>query len=81
MKRCKTCKHWGKPEISYIIVDYVGNCNAVPQFFDATEWDNNYLSIKPEHVGKLAFVEGADEYHAQLRTLPDFGCVQHEEII
>lgn len=80
MKRCKTCKHWEKPESYYGEVPGTGNCKAVVQFWDCTEWkaDGNFRGLKNECANKLAFVQDGSDYYAELKTLPDFGCVQHE---
>lgn len=34
--------------------------------------------LKPEYAAKLAFVQDASNYSAQLKTKAEFGCVQHE---
>ena len=80
MKQCKTCKHWSQPDNDYGEVPGAGNCKAVIQFWNATEWTGDYAkrTLKPEYVGKLAFVQDGSDYYAELKTLPDFGCVQHE---
>lgn len=82
MEKCKTCKHWDNPEGEYGEVPGVGKCKAVVQFWNATEWndDGDKRSLKPEYTGKLAFVQDKSDYYAELNTLPDFGCVQHENI-
>jgi hypothetical protein len=77
MERCKTCKYWEKPERDYGEVPGTGKCKAVVQFWKATEWNNDKRSLKPEYADKLAFVQDVSDYHAELKTLPDFGCVQH----
>ncbi len=83
MERCKTCKHWDKPNNNRGEVPGTGKCNIVVQFWDATEWSENseYRMLKPEYVGRLAFVQDGSDYHAELKTLPDFGCVQHEAVV
>jgi hypothetical protein len=80
MERCKTCKHWAKPESDYGEVPGTGTCVAVIQFWSATKWSDDYdkRTLRPEAVGKLAFVQDGSDYHAELKTLSDFGCVQHE---
>ena len=35
--------------------------------------------LKPEYANDLAFARDGDQYVAELITLPDFGCVQHED--
>jgi hypothetical protein len=81
MERCKTCKHWEKPESDYGEVPGTGKCKAVPQFWDVTEWARDYgtRTLKPEYADRLAFVQDGSDYRAELKTLADFGCVQHEE--
>ena len=78
MERCKTCKHWKKPESDFGEMPGAGRCKVVPQFWDATEWseDGGTRTLKPEYAGRLAFAQGG--FHASLKTLADFGCVQHE---
>jgi len=81
MGKCKTCKHWVKPESDYGEVPGTGNCKAVVQFWNATEWnapDYEERTLKPEYSTTLAFVQDGSDYYAELKTLPDFGCVQHE---
>ena len=82
MERCKTCKHWEKPENDYGEVPGTGKCKVVLQFWNATEWTDDYdkRTLKPEYVGRLAFVQDSSNYYAELKTLPDFGCVQHEAL-
>ena len=83
MKRCKTCKHWEKPESEYGEVPGTGLCKAVIQFWDATEWGDNdgvyTRQLKQEYAGKLAFTQDGSDYRAELKTFHEFGCVQHEE--
>lgn len=82
MNLCKTCRHWIKPESDYGEVPGTGYCQAVPQFWDVTEWADSCdeRRIKPEYVGRLAFVQDGSDYYAAFKTLPNFGCVQHEPI-
>ncbi len=81
MQRCKTCKHWEKPERDHGEVPGTGRCRAVVMFWNATEWTVDYdkRTLKPEYAGKLAFVQDGSDYMAELKTLPAFGCVQHED--
>ena len=80
MERCKTCKHWQAPEGEYGEVPGTGKCGAVVMFWDATEWSEDYdhRTLKPEYKNKLAFAQDGSDYYAALKTMPDFGCVQHE---
>ena len=80
MERCKNCKYWEKPESDYGEVPGTGKCNAVLQFWNATQWTDDYdkRTLKPEAIGRLAFVKDGSDYYAELKTMPDFGCVQYE---
>ncbi|MFA6066928.1 MAG: hypothetical protein WC707_07130 [Candidatus Babeliaceae bacterium] len=83
-KLCKTCKYWLKEDMYPFSgnVPELGECRAVMQLWDATEWndDGESRKIKDECIGKLAFVQDASDYRAYLKTMPDFGCVQYENI-
>ncbi len=78
--RCRTCKHWRKPVNDFGEVPGTGKCLAAVQFWDATEWadDDEVRVLKAEHAGRLAFVQDGSDYRAELKTMADFGCVQHE---
>lgn len=83
MQRCKTCKHWDSRADEYYFggeVPGTNTCRAVPEIWGVTQWskDGETREMKPEHIGRLAFVQDGSDYHAALKTLPDFGCVQHE---
>ena len=81
MNKCKDCKFWEKPDDDYTgEIPGVGKCNKVIQYWDATEWDHNYdnRQLKRTYAGKLAFVQDGSDYFAQLKTMPEFGCVQFE---
>lgn len=82
MNRCETCKHWEKPTSGFGEVPGVGKCGAVAQYWRVSEWDEEgeTRTLKPEYADKLAFVQDASDYYAALKTLPYFGCVQHEEL-
>lgn len=82
MEQCKTCKHWEAPDNDkYGEVPGIGWCEAAPQYWTAAEWDEDgeRRTLKPEHAGVLALVEDGSDYHAALRTFPDFGCVSHDK--
>ncbi len=80
MKACRSCKHWNPPETLGGAIPELGRCMAVVQYWDATEWDDDGIrSLKQEYVGRLAFVSDGSDYYAELNTLPDFGCLQHED--
>ena len=79
MGKCKNCRFWEMPQNNkYGEVPGVGRCTAVVQFWDATQWDEDYdnRQLKSEYAGKLAFVQDESDCHAELKTMPEFGCVQ-----
>ena len=78
--KCKDCKFWEKPDDEYRgDVPGVGICDAVVEYWDAGEWNSDgYRQLKSKHAGKLAFVQDGSDYMAQLKTMPEFGCVQFE---
>lgn len=78
-RHCKTCKHWEKPESDYGELPGSGRCNAVVEFWNATEWvgGSDTRSLKPEYAAKLAFVKDKHSVCAELKTLSEFGCVQY----
>jgi len=80
MKLCKTCKYWERSKSSCGEIPGIGKCRAVVMVWSATEWSDTKDSrvLKLEHAAKLAFVRDGSDYYAELQTLPDFGCVQHE---
>lgn len=80
MERCKTCKHWKKPKGEFGEIPGVGICMATAQFWDAAEWasDGESRILKPAYADRLAFVQDGSDYLAELKTMPDFGCVQHD---
>ena len=83
MERCRTCKHWVQVDpTEYGVLIGSGDCTKVPQIWDVSEEIHKRgrwrLVLKPEHASVLAVVDDADEFHAKLFTMPDFGCVQHE---
>lgn len=83
MKRCKTCKHWDPvKEGEHGAIPGSGGCKAARQIWEVTERkppDYDDLTLLPEHAGLLCFVADGSEYVAELITMPDFGCVMHEE--
>lgn len=80
MKTCSTCAHWTPPRNQYGEVPGVGTCVYAVPFWDASRWAKDHESrvLKPEHASKLAFVQDGSDYRAELRTMPNFGCVQHQ---
>ena len=83
MERCKTCKHWDPvKEGEYGAIQGSGGCKAARQLWDVTERkppDYDDLTLLPEHAGLLCMVADGSEYRAELITMPDFGCVMHEQ--
>lgn len=88
MDRCKTCKHWEayKDDEEYALRG-AGICHAAKKLWNLSESEqdiNNdwlyYRKLKPEAAGVLSFVQDGSNYMAELVTMPDFGCVQHEAI-
>ena len=81
MEKCESCKFWQSPESEYGEIPGVGRCMAVVEFWDASQWDEStdiYKRVlKPEFEKTLAFVQDGSDYHAELKTLPNFGCVMH----
>ena len=80
MELCETCKHWIEPESEYGEVPGVGKCTAVVMYWDAGEWNEagDGRTLRKEYRDKLAFVQDGSDYSAELKTMPKFGCVQHE---
>ena len=81
MKTCGTCRHWLPPDNNYGEVPGTGKCQAVVQFWDATEWEAAMPGgrvLRPEYKGRKAFVQDSSDCYAELKTFADFGCTQHE---
>lgn len=80
--RCGTCDFWEKPGTKYGEVPGVGRCKRAVMYWSATEWRKGYTErvLRPEYADALMFVQDASDYQADLFTLPNFGCVQHEPI-
>jgi len=85
MNICKTCVHWkdGKDDWDFPLGLELGKCVKAQQLWDNTEWtdteERGYTrTIKPD-VTTLCFVQDGSDYHADLLTRPEFGCVQWEE--
>lgn len=78
MKTCKTCKHWDK---NYKNPIGIGYCTRAKMFWDSTEWAGNGKGrvFKDHAKHELFFVQDASDYQADLLTMPDFGCIQHED--
>lgn len=79
--RCASCAHWYATE--YPIPLEVGDCHAVVQLWDASDWADDddddgdvRRVILPKYADRLAFVQDGSDYRAYLVTRPAFGCVQ-----
>lgn len=80
MNTCETCKHWTEEKLQE---HGVQACNNTPMLVEAFDWERRAkeyprLVLKPEYVGKKAFVTDASDYSATLYTTKDFGCNQWE---
>ena len=83
MNRCKTCTHWTPVNpTEWGALRGAGECTAVRAMHDVTERreddQGEHLALEPEHAALLAVVADGSGYKAELITMPDFGCVQHE---
>ena len=82
MNTCETCKHWRSLDTGHSIVPNIGECTFVVQYWDATDWDwdndDSPRALREEYKDRLAFTQDGSDYRADLLTLPNFGCVQHE---
>ncbi len=88
---CKDCKHWSKnQEDDSRFNDSpkqlgLGRCLNTPQLWDCYDWvaheRETTLAFIDEVVEKdiRAFVKDGSDYHADLYTLPNFGCVSFKE--
>ena len=86
MNRCKTCTHWTPVNpAEWGALRGAGECTAVRAMHDVTERHEDergeYLALEPEHAALLAVVADGSGYKAELITMPDFGCVQHEQMV
>ena len=81
MKLCKDCKHWNiDPVDRHWEKSDLHICNAIPMFWDATEWNErgNSRRFVKAHENTMAFVQDGSDYKAWLYTRPEFGCVHWE---
>lgn len=79
--KCKDCKHWATEELIDKWSDNptreVKKCRKVKMFWDSTDWD--YKGKKRTFLNDdLAFVQDGSDYHAELLTKAEFGCVMWE---
>ncbi len=74
---CLTCLNW---DSEYTKLG-LGECKAVLQLWDSTEWDDDGFSIVLTESAKdaMAFVQDGSDYRANLYTKPDFYCAQFIE--
>ncbi len=86
-KLCRDCAHWAANEVGdFGALVGAGKCSMARQVWDVTNrvdedgpfW-GMHLELKPEHAALLSFVEDGSRYAACLITMPDFGCVQHQQ--
>lgn len=77
--RCRTCKHWSPDRYLEEAPIEARRCTRIPEWFEATGWneDGDFV-VRGDLTGILAFANDGSGYHAQLLTLPEFGCVMHE---
>jgi len=70
MKTCRTCKWWAKPV-------------RLPQFYEGTgvcqSADLITAGINQGMDSQAMLIVTPDPSNTELRTMPDFGCVLHEE--
>ena len=81
MSTCQTCKHWKRQE-EFETGHHLGlgQCENIPMFWNATEWDEDGEGRKFSdcHKDTKAFVQDGSDYWACLLTKPDFGCVSYQ---
>lgn len=83
MKNCITCNHWKKrKEYEMGHSQGLGRCEAALMLWDSTEWrdDTDERVLKKEHEKSKVFVQDGSDYIAYMLTMPDFGCVSHEDL-
>lgn len=81
MRTCSTCAWWSREKENPPL--NLRKCNYMEMYSDASYWEKETdirVSLRPEYKDKKAFVEDGSSYYAELMTMPDFGCVAHEEI-
>jgi hypothetical protein len=70
MNNCATCKHWKPYEFNDRLASDWAECKIAE--------GRKGLPVLTESI---VFAFDASDYHAQLATRGDFGCVLHEELI
>lgn len=89
MKTCENCKYWGASDtVSFDLEEYIknntegklyGKCERIPHGFWQTQYENaNYEYCKPTSPLKPAFTIDGSDYHSELNTIKDFGCILFE---
>lgn len=80
MSTCATCKHWNTEHPAYEARGF-GQCDAVPPFWDASEWSEagGARVLKQEYASTTAFAQDGSDYMAILWTKPEHGCTMHEQ--
>jgi hypothetical protein len=79
MERCSTCKHW-KPSEQWETGHSLGlgRCEAVPMFWDVTEWDEDGDGRRfSAETSATAFAQDGSDYSARVYTKPEHGCTMH----
>ena len=83
MEYCETCKYWLRISSKEYELPNTGVCSAAKQFWETTDWDRDNPTrtlLLPKFTGTLMFVQDSSDQFAQLKTMYNFGCVQHQFI-
>ena len=75
---CASCRHWDAQP--YAESPHVRRCKRVPEWWNATTWDEHTFDrvLTAAEKDTLAFANDGSSYAASLLTRPQFGCVMHE---
>ena len=81
---CIDCQYWNRSKkIGYgnYFAMGLGVCEAIPEFWDSTEWDKEgKRRFTDKAKDRLAFTQDGSDYMSILYTMPDFGCVQFKAL-
>lgn len=92
MKTCEACKHWRKND-KYGRESYDAwaelerpftfkSCVRATPLWDASEYSDhdagNHRVLTAEFRGRKFFAQDGSDYHAEVVTRNDFGCLEHE---
>ena len=80
MNRCDSCKYWVKFQDSDYRLKNLGNCYAIP-VYDSVVTINSPVVLAKGFEDTTAFAADADGYWAGLKTLGNFGCTMHKELV